>query len=59
VSLVVDASVALKWFLADEPDADRALAIMRDDAALVAPDLLVAEVCNAAWRGSAASAKLS
>jgi predicted nucleic acid-binding protein len=50
VSLVVDASVALKWFLADEPDADRALAIIRDGTALIAPDLLIAEVCNAAWR---------
>jgi predicted nucleic acid-binding protein len=50
VSLIVDASVALKWFLTDEPDADRALAIVRDEALLAAPDLLVAEVCNAAWR---------
>jgi predicted nucleic acid-binding protein len=50
MSLVVDASVALKWFLADEPDADRALAIVRDEAVLAAPDLLVVEVCNAAWR---------
>jgi predicted nucleic acid-binding protein len=50
VSLVIDASVALKWFLADEPNADRALAIVGDQAALTAPDLLVAEVCNAAWR---------
>lgn len=50
MSLVVDASVALKWFLADETGADRALAIIRDEMALAAPDLLVAEVCNAAWR---------
>ena len=28
--LVVDASVALKWFLADEPDAAKALAIVQD-----------------------------
>lgn len=50
MSLVVDASVALKWFLADETGADRALAIIRDEMALAAPDLLVAEVCNAASR---------
>jgi predicted nucleic acid-binding protein len=36
MALVVDASVAIKWFI-DEPD-------------LLAPDLLVPEVCNAAWR---------
>ena len=50
MSLVVDASVALKWFVADEPDADQALAIVRDGAVLAAPDLVIAEVCNAAWR---------
>jgi hypothetical protein len=39
VSLVVDASVALKWFLAEEPPADRALAILRDGPPLIAPDV--------------------
>jgi predicted nucleic acid-binding protein len=52
VSLVVDASVALKWFLWDEPHSDRALAIVQKGGALIAPDLLVAEVCNAAWRSA-------
>jgi predicted nucleic acid-binding protein len=50
VSLIVDASVALKWFLLDEPHACQALAIVRDQASLIAPDILIAEVCNAAWR---------
>ncbi len=50
MTLVVDASVALKWFVADEPDAGPALAIVRDEAVLAAPDLVVAEVCSAAWR---------
>jgi predicted nucleic acid-binding protein len=50
VSLVVDASVALKWFLADEPNARQAMAILQNEAALLAPDLVVAEVCNGAWR---------
>ncbi len=46
--LVIDASVALKWFL-DEPDSVAAVAIgTRHD--LVAPDLLLAEVANALWR---------
>ena len=52
MTLVVDASVALKWFLSDEPLAAEALAIVRDGSALIAPDMLVAEVCNAAWRSA-------
>jgi predicted nucleic acid-binding protein len=52
VSLVVDASVALKWFLSEEPHADQALAVVEDGVALIAPDLLIAEVCNAAWRSA-------
>jgi predicted nucleic acid-binding protein len=52
VSLVVDASVALKWFLSEEPDADRALAVVRDGIPLIAPDLVIVEVCNAAWRSA-------
>jgi predicted nucleic acid-binding protein len=50
MTFVVDASVALKWFLREEPEADKALAIIRDGAPLIAPDILIAEVCNAAWR---------
>ena len=50
MSLVVAASVALKWFLSDEPYAPQALAIVQGGTALIAPDILVAEVCNAAWR---------
>jgi predicted nucleic acid-binding protein len=52
VSLVVDASVALKWFLTEEPQAGQALAIVQDGTALIAPDFLIAEVCNAAWRSA-------
>jgi predicted nucleic acid-binding protein len=50
VSVVVDASVALKWFLTEEPQVIHALAVLQGGASLIAPDLLVAEVCNAAWR---------
>jgi predicted nucleic acid-binding protein len=50
VTLVVDASVALKWFLSDEPYAAQAMVILRNETALIAPDLVVAEVCNGAWR---------
>jgi predicted nucleic acid-binding protein len=49
---VVDASVALKWFLADEPDADLALKILGTGEMLIAPDIIVAEVCNAAWKSA-------
>ena len=54
MSLVVDASVALKWFLSEpeEPHGGDALAILRDGALPVAPDFLIAEVCNAAWRSA-------
>jgi predicted nucleic acid-binding protein len=52
MTLVVDASVALKWFLSEEPFSAQALAVVRDGALLIAPDLLIAEVCNAAWRSA-------
>ena len=52
MSLVVDASVALKWFLLEEPHASQALAVLQAEAPLVAPDFLIAEVCNAAWRSA-------
>jgi predicted nucleic acid-binding protein len=40
--------------------ARQAVAVLQDGAVLIAPDFLIAEVCNAAWRrrGSAASAEL-
>ncbi len=49
MAVVVDASVAIKWFI-DEPDSDMARRLWRDEPDLPAPDLLVPEVCNAAWR---------
>jgi len=52
VSLVVDASVALKWFVPQEPHASQSLAVVQGGVALIAPDLLIAEVCNAAWRSA-------
>ena len=51
-SLVVDASVAVTWFLSEEPHGGEALAILRDGAPPIAPDFLIAEVCNAAWRST-------
>jgi predicted nucleic acid-binding protein len=49
MTLVVDASVAFKWF-AQEDGTDRALALLERGEPIVAPDLIVAEVCNAAWK---------
>jgi predicted nucleic acid-binding protein len=51
VTLVVDASVALKWFLADEPHRAEAEGVLHSGEPLIAPDLIIAETCNAAWRG--------
>jgi predicted nucleic acid-binding protein len=48
--LVIDASVALKWFLLDEKYGDRALDLLerfvRGELDLVAPSLMVYEVIN-------------
>jgi predicted nucleic acid-binding protein len=49
MALIVDASVAIKWFI-DEVDSDIARRLWRDEPDLLAPDLIVPEVCNAAWR---------
>jgi predicted nucleic acid-binding protein len=48
MSLIVDASVAVKWFAEEpgSPDAERLLE--RDD--LFAPTIIVAEVANAFWK---------
>lgn len=43
--VVVDSSVALKWFL-HEPDSDKAVLVLKPGAVLLAPDLLLAEVAN-------------
>jgi predicted nucleic acid-binding protein len=51
LTLIVDASVALKWYLSDEPHAAEARTILVAGEPLVAPDIVIAEVCNAAWRG--------
>jgi predicted nucleic acid-binding protein len=47
--LVVDASVAVKWFLVEAGDRE-ALALLTGDEPLIAPDLVVAEVVNAVWK---------
>jgi predicted nucleic acid-binding protein len=49
VILVVDASVALKWFVEEEGSAEAASLLAHGDS-LIAPDLIVPEVCNATWK---------
>ncbi len=49
MTLVIDASVALKWFV-EEDGTQQAAAILDGTELLIAPDLIVAEVCNAGWR---------
>jgi predicted nucleic acid-binding protein len=50
VTLVVDASVAVRW-LFNLPDSDRANNLFQPDSVrLVAPSLILAEIANAAWR---------
>lgn len=49
MTCVVDASVACKWFFA-EPLSDQALALAAAHQVLLAPDLIVAECANVAWR---------
>lgn len=46
--LVIDASVAFKWFV-PEPDDDRALALLDHADALIAPDLIFTEIASAMW----------
>ena len=46
MTLVVDASVAVKWFL-PEIDSDQALALLASDAVFHAPELLRLEIANA------------
>jgi predicted nucleic acid-binding protein len=46
---VVDASVAVKWFI-NEPDRPAARRLLEPHGRLIAPDLIVAEVSSAMWK---------
>lgn len=50
-SFVVDASVAVKWFV-DEPDSDQAERLLAEAEVLHAPDLLRTELGNALWKNA-------
>ena len=49
MTLVVDASVAIRWFF-ELDGSDRAERILRTEQPLIAPDLIIAEITNAAWK---------
>jgi predicted nucleic acid-binding protein len=49
MSLIVDASVAVKWF-AEEPGSIEAEALLASTDELVAPDFILAEIGNALWK---------
>ncbi|MBI2205724.1 MAG: type II toxin-antitoxin system VapC family toxin [Candidatus Rokubacteria bacterium] len=49
MSRVIDASVATKWFF-PEPGSTEAEALLGGEEPLLAPQLIVAEVCNVAWK---------
>ena len=46
---VVDASVAVKWFV-DEARSAEARAVLASGPQIIAPDLIIAETCNTAWK---------
>ena len=48
-AVIVDASVALKWFVEEEGSSDAADLIAASNPRL-APDLIIPEVLNAAWK---------
>ena len=50
-SLVVDASVAIKWLL-QEPGSEQALAILEQGCTPIAPDLVSSEIGNVLWKKS-------
>jgi predicted nucleic acid-binding protein len=49
VTVVIDASVALKWFIEEEGSA-QASVLLAGSELLLAPDLIIAEVLNAGWK---------
>ena len=51
MTVVVDASVACKWFV-EETGSEAADRLLASDLGLVAPELIVPEVCSALWRKS-------
>lgn len=49
MTLIIDASVACKWFFAEDGSAE-ARALAASDTSFIAPDMILVECANAAWR---------
>jgi predicted nucleic acid-binding protein len=49
MTVVVDASVAVKWYVR-QPDSAAARLLSEAEESLIAPDMIMAEVANALWR---------
>lgn len=49
MTVVIDASVACKWFF-DEAQSNEARALAASDVSFLAPDLILVECASAAWR---------
>jgi predicted nucleic acid-binding protein len=49
LSLIIDACVAIKWFV-PEPGHEAATALLEGNSDLLAPDWLLIEVANALWK---------
>ncbi len=57
MTLVIDASVAFQWFV-EEAGSAAAAALLALPDLLIAPDLIVAEVCNTGWKAVRAGTML-
>ena len=55
-AIVVDASIAMKWYLNDEADVETAIevlnAFLRGEVVFIAPDHIRYEVANALWQAT-------
>jgi predicted nucleic acid-binding protein len=49
VTIVVDASVAVRWFL-DVPGSEKAYRLIEGQDRILAPDLVIAETASALWK---------
>jgi predicted nucleic acid-binding protein len=50
MTLIVDANVAIRWIVQEDSLDARALALRDGDERLEAPDLIISEVLNVAWK---------
>ncbi|HEY7302463.1 MAG TPA: type II toxin-antitoxin system VapC family toxin [Xanthobacteraceae bacterium] len=49
MTIIVDASVAVRWFI-DVPGSDKAYRLIEGEDRILAPDLVIAEIASALWK---------